>query len=93
LRVSKRNYLVAIAIRSQEKAQAYANEWRIPRAHSSYEALLAEPEIDLICNPLPNHLHAEWTIKGLRVGKHVLCEKPMGLTAASEEEMLATVKV
>jgi predicted dehydrogenase len=80
LRASKRNKLLAIASRSQENADAYAKEKKIQRAHGSYEALLADPEIDVIYNPLPNHLHAEWTIKAVEAGKHVLCEKPLALS-------------
>ena len=80
LRASKRNTLVAVASRSQENADAYAKEKKIGRAYGSYEALLADPEIDVIYNPLPNHLHAEWTIKAVEAGKHVLCEKPLALS-------------
>jgi D-xylose 1-dehydrogenase (NADP+, D-xylono-1,5-lactone-forming) len=80
LQVSKRNTLLAVASRSQEAAEAYSKEQRIPRAHGSYEALLADPEIDVIYNPLPNHLHAEWTVRAVQAGKHVLCEKPLALT-------------
>jgi D-xylose 1-dehydrogenase (NADP+, D-xylono-1,5-lactone-forming) len=80
LRASKRNQLLAVGSRSQESADGYAREWKIPRAHGSYEALLADPEIDVIYNPLPNHLHAEWTIKAVESGKHVLCEKPLALS-------------
>ena len=82
LKSSKRNKLLAVASRSQVKADAYAHEKKIKRAYGSYEALLADPEIDVIYNPLPNHLHAEWTIKALQAGKHVLCEKPLALTPA-----------
>src|SRR5688500_9906419 len=81
LRASNRNRLLAVASRTQESADRYAQEWKIPRAHGSYEALLADPEIDVIYNPLPNHLHAEWTIKAVQAGKHVLCEKPLALSA------------
>ena len=80
LRASRRNQLTAVASRTQESADKYAREWKIPRAHGSYEALLADPDIDVIYNPLPNHLHAEWTIKAVEAGKHVLCEKPLALT-------------
>jgi predicted dehydrogenase len=82
LRISKRNMLLAVASRSQEKADAYAREKKIKRAYGSYQALLADPEIDVIYNPLPNHLHAEWTIKAIQAGKHVLCEKPLALSLA-----------
>ena len=80
LQVSKRNHLLAVGSRSQAIAEAYAKEKNIKRAYGSYEALLADAEIDVIYNPLPNHLHAEWTIKALEAGKHVLCEKPLALT-------------
>lgn len=80
LQVSKRNHVLAVASRSPESANAYAKEKKIPRAHGSYEALLADPEIDVIYNSLPNHLHAEWTIKAVEAGKHVLCEKPLALS-------------
>lgn len=74
--------VVAISSRSQESAQKAADALGIPRAHGSYEALLADPEVDAIYNPLPNHMHIEWSVKALEAGKHVLCEKPLGLTAA-----------
>lgn len=80
LRASKRNQLLAVASRTQESADNYAREWSIPRTHGSYNALLADPDIDVIYNPLPNHLHAEWTIKAVQAGKHVLCEKPLALS-------------
>ena len=92
LRASKRNRLMAVASRSQSAADAYAREWKIPRALGSYEALLNDPEIDVIYNPLPNSLHAEWTIKALRAGKHVLCEKPMALTLAELDAMAEAAK-
>jgi predicted dehydrogenase len=92
LNASPRTRLLAVASRSQACADAFAREWKIPRAHGSYEALLADPEIDVIYNPLPNHLHAEWTIKALRAGKHVLCEKPFALTLADVDAMSAASK-
>jgi xylose dehydrogenase (NAD/NADP) len=87
LTASKRTRLLAVASRNITSAEAYAREWNIPRAHDSYEALLADPEIDVIYNSLPNHLHAEWTIKALRAGKHVLCEKPLALTLEQVDAM------
>ncbi len=92
LRASKRNHLLAVASRSQESADAYAKEWKIPRAHGSYEALLADPEIDVIYNPLPNHLHAEWTIKAIEAGKHVLCEKPLALSVDDVDAIAAAAQ-
>ena len=80
LGASSRNQLLAVGSRSQEGANRYAQERNIPRAYGSYEALLADSEIDVIYNPLPNHLHAEWTIKAVEAGKHVLCEKPLALS-------------
>lgn len=80
LQVSKQNRLLAVGSRSQDTADAYAKEKMIERAYGSYEALLADPDIDVIYNSLPNHLHAEWTIKAVEAGKHVLCEKPLALT-------------
>ena len=79
LQVSKRNHLLAVGSRSQESADAYAKEKKIERAYGSYESLLADPDIDVVYNSLPNHLHAEWTIKAVEAGKHVLCEKPLAL--------------
>jgi predicted dehydrogenase len=68
---------VAVGSRDLGRAQAFATEHGITRAHGSYEELLADPEVDAIYNPLPNSLHVEWSIKALEAGKHVLCEKPM----------------
>lgn len=89
LNASKRTRLLAVASRSQSSADAYAREWKIPRAHGSYEALLNDPEIDVIYNSLPNHLHAEWTIRALRAGKHVLCEKPFAPTLDEVDAVIA----
>lgn len=80
IRASKRSRLVAVASRSQDQANAYASIWKIPKAYGSYEDMLADPEIDVVYNSLPNGLHALWTVKALQAGKHVLCEKPLAVT-------------
>jgi D-xylose 1-dehydrogenase (NADP+, D-xylono-1,5-lactone-forming) len=74
--------LVGVASRSQERADAYAQEWNIPRAFASYDALLDDPEIEAVYISLPNTLHCEWSIRALEAGKHVLCEKPLTRRAA-----------
>jgi predicted dehydrogenase len=74
---SEKVELVGVASRDQERAMTYAEEWEIPRAYGSYEALLADPEIEAVYISLPNTLHCEWSIKALEAGKHVLCEKPL----------------
>jgi predicted dehydrogenase len=79
---------VAIASRDAGQARRVADELRIPRAHGSYEALLADTEVDAVYIPLPNHLHMEWTMAAARAGKHVLCEKPLALTAADAQRMV-----
>lgn len=85
---AERCTVVAIASRDAGQARQVAGELGIPRAHSSYEALLADPEVDAVYIPLPNHLHAEWTIAAARAGKHVLCEKPLAMSAAEAERMI-----
>jgi len=80
--------ITAIASRNLDKAQAAARQLGIAKAYGSYEELLADPDIDAIYNPLPNHLHVPWSIKALNAGKHVLCEKPIGLTATKARELL-----
>ncbi len=92
LRASARNELTAVASRDLERARAYARDHAIPRVFGSYEALLADPDVDVIYNPLPNHLHAEWTIKAAQAGKHVLCEKPLALTVDEVDAMAAAAK-
>ncbi|MDX2032778.1 MAG: Gfo/Idh/MocA family oxidoreductase [Blastocatellia bacterium] len=82
----------AIASRDQARAYEAASRFGIPKAYGSYEELLADPEIAIIYNPMPNHLHVPWSIKALEAGKHVLCEKPIALSAAEAQELLDASK-
>jgi predicted dehydrogenase len=88
IRTAARCEVVAIASRDGELARATAARLGIPTAHGSYDALLADPNVDAVYIPLPNHLHAEWTIAALRAGKHVLCEKPLAMTADDAQRMV-----
>jgi predicted dehydrogenase len=79
--------ITAIASRDLAKAQQAARKLAIPKSYGSYDALLADREIDAIYNPLPNHLHVPWSIKAAEAGKHVLCEKPIGLSVAEAKQL------
>jgi D-xylose 1-dehydrogenase (NADP+, D-xylono-1,5-lactone-forming) len=92
LRASSGNRLVAVASRDPGRAAEYATEWGIERAHGTYEALLADAGVDVVYVPLPNHLHAEWTIRAARAGKHVLCEKPLALTVDEVDAVTAAAR-
>jgi predicted dehydrogenase len=80
--------VIAIASRDINKARQSAERLGIRKAYGTYEELLADPEVEAVYNPLPNHLHVPWTIKAAEAGKHVLCEKPIGLTAAEAGKLL-----
>lgn len=92
VRSSKAVRLVAVASRHAQTAQAFAAENGVKRFHGSYQALLADPEVDAIYLPLPNSLHAEWAMAAARHGKHVLCEKPLALSAAEARAMFSEAK-
>ena len=89
IRAGARSELTAVASRSIERAQAYAAEWKIPRAFGSYEALLDDPDVEVIYISLPNSLHVEWTVRALEAGKHVLCEKPLALSVDDVDRIQA----
>ena len=84
--------ILAIASRDIGRAEAAARALKIPKSYGSYEALLADPEVDAIYNPLPNHLHVPWSIKALEAGKHVLCEKPIALSSAEANQLLEAAR-
>lgn len=82
--------VLAVAARSRDRAQAFADRHGIPRVHDSYDDVLADPDVDAVYNPLPNGLHGHWTVAALRAGKHVLCEKPF---TANADEARAVAEV
>jgi predicted dehydrogenase len=81
--------LTGIASRNLQRARETAGRFGMAKAYGSYEELLADPDIDVIYNPLPNHLHVPWSIRAAEAGKHVLCEKPIGMNAAEARELIA----
>ncbi len=84
--------ILAIAARDPKRAYVFAKKHAIPRVHQTYSALLADADVDAIYNPLPNSLHAKWTIRALKAGKHVLCEKPFASNTQQAEEMAAAAR-
>lgn len=88
LKKAKGLEVAAIASRNEDNARAVAKELGIAKAYGSYEALLADSDIDVIYNPLPNHLHVPMTVEAVKAGKHVLCEKPIALDAAEARQLL-----
>ena len=79
--------VVAVAARDAQRAGKFATKHRIANVHTSYEAMIADPNLEAIYNPLPNSHHCLWTIKALEAGKHVLCEKPLAANAADAQRM------
>lgn len=92
VRRGRRGEVVAIGSRDGALGRRVAAELGIPRAHDSYEALLADPEVDAVYIPLPNHLHLPWAVAAARAGKHVLCEKPLALSSADAEQMVEAAR-
>lgn len=88
LHESEHAEVVAVASRDRSRGEAFAKENRIPRVHDGYEALLADPGVDAVYNPLPNHLHVPLSVQAVAAGKHVLCEKPLGLDVADIQPLL-----
>ncbi|MDX1662670.1 MAG: Gfo/Idh/MocA family oxidoreductase [Candidatus Promineifilaceae bacterium] len=88
IRASERGELVAVASRSEERAAAYAREWDIPQAFGSYESMLESGAVNAVYVSLPNNLHAEWSIRAMENGVHVLCEKPFALTLQEVDAMI-----
>lgn len=84
--------VLAIASRKKESAEKEAARLNIPKTYGSYEDLLADPEVDAVYIPLPNDLHVEWSMKALEAGKHVLCEKPIGLSSGEAKKLLDAAK-
>src|SRR4051812_229882 len=84
---SSKVVVTAVASRDPERGAAFARDTGIPRIHPSYDALFADPEIDAVYVPLPNNLHAQWSIRAAVAGKHVLCEKPLAASAAEARAM------
>lgn len=87
MRQAERNQVLAVASRDAQRAEAFAAEWSIPRSYAGYEALLDDPEVQAVYIPLPNSLHAEWTVRCAEAGKHILCEKPIALSLEELERM------
>jgi predicted dehydrogenase len=92
IQASSNGELVAVASREPSRAREFAEKWGIPGVHRSYDALLEDPGIGAVYIPLPNSLHREWTLRALERGKHVLCEKPLGLDARECREMHAAAR-
>ncbi len=90
LLASRHATLHALASRNIETARAWAEEFDVPRSHDSYEALIADPDVDAVYIPLPNELHRPWVLRAAEAGKHILCEKPLALNADEAKEMVAS---
>ncbi len=92
IRDNVRSELCAVASRTQTSAECFADTWKIPCAYGSYEALLSDPEIDIIYVPLPNAMHAEWVVKCADAGKHVLCEKPLAISPEEVDRLIEAAR-
>lgn len=92
VRQSRSGALAAIASRDASRAGEWARRFGFARSHGSYQELIDDPAVDAVYNPLPNDLHAEWSIRAMRAGKHVLCEKPMAMNAEEVRSMIAAAR-
>jgi D-xylose 1-dehydrogenase (NADP+, D-xylono-1,5-lactone-forming) len=92
VRASGRSRVVAVASRDRGRAARYAGEWGIAASYGSYEELLRDPDVDVVYNPLPNHLHVPWSVLALEAGKHVLCEKPLALSPEEVDTLIAVAE-
>ncbi len=92
VRGSRNGVLAGIAARDESRAKAWAERFGFRRSHRTYQELIEDPAIDAVYNPLPNDLHAEWSIRAMRAGKHVLCEKPMAMNAGEVRGMIAAAE-
>ena len=92
IRAASRSRLVGVASRTADRCASYAAEWGIETAYPSYDAMLADPAIDVVYIPLPNHLHVDWTLRAIEAGKHVLCEKPLALTPGDVDRVEAAAR-
>lgn len=92
LQICSNSEVVAVASRELVKAEAAAKALGITTAYGSYEELLADPEVEAVYNPLPNHLHVPWSIRALDAGKHVLCEKPIAMNAEEAEQLIRATR-
>jgi predicted dehydrogenase len=90
--LKENNLAYAVGSRDLAKAKVYQKEWKLTQAYGSYEELLADPKVDIIYNALPNHLHAEWTLKAIEKGKHVLCEKPFATEPKDVRKIISLAK-
>lgn len=91
-RESANSVIEAVSSRSEEKASKAAEEHGIPRWYGSYDEMLADPELDAVVNTLPNSMHCEWTVRAAEAGKHVLCEKPLAVTADEARQMIEAAR-
>jgi D-xylose 1-dehydrogenase (NADP+, D-xylono-1,5-lactone-forming) len=92
IRKSSRSELLAVSGRDPERTSKFAARWEIPGRFPSYEDLLSDPEINTVYIPLPNSMHCEWVIKAARAGKHILCEKPLGLSVEEVDRMILAAR-